>query len=234
MLQNNSSEMATVVETYLQEETVELLYDNEQLDQWNRQVAELGLVGQTKIAKPEKSPVPFLHIKPNMKNVLECLCPSKVNVKEFSITPIPVEILDLIALSVREGYFDKIEVWYDGANPDPAAIGMKYTSWYSHKDDGGLDKSFPTAEEAMADMKAKGYSKTKPYGTSEQYYLIGKWGDIKQSFEELKDRAFKRFLEEKGVLARTKIRDLQRTLDDLETTAYEMFSAGTKTHFRLP
>ena len=40
-LQNNSSEMKTVVETFIIEETADLIYDNEQLDKWNELVDKL-------------------------------------------------------------------------------------------------------------------------------------------------------------------------------------------------
>jgi len=48
-LSNNSNEMKTVVETFVVEETASLIYDNEQLDNWNSIVEELGLKGQASI-----------------------------------------------------------------------------------------------------------------------------------------------------------------------------------------
>lgn len=124
LLINNSASMKTVVETYIIEETQELIYDNEKLDQWNNLVKELGLTGQTKIQAKDKSPIPFLHMKQTHIAVFETLCPRKVKVQEYDKTPIPVEILDLVALSVKEKYFNKIEIWYDDKTPDPACIGF--------------------------------------------------------------------------------------------------------------
>jgi len=123
--QNNSNEMKTVVETFVIEETQELIYDNDQLEKWNRYVEELGLVGQKQIVKEDKSPIPFMHLKTSMISVFECLCPRKVNVEDYNVTPIPVEILDLIALSKREGYFETIQIWYDEKSPDPVCVGLK-------------------------------------------------------------------------------------------------------------
>src|SRR5688572_22578206 len=122
-LENNSSEMKTVVETFVIEETAELIYDNEKLDKWNELVGDLGLSGQTKIIKPTKSPIPFMHLKTSMKNVFEVLCPRKVAVEEYDVTPIPLEILELVALSKKEGYFTSIEIWYDEKSPDPVCVG---------------------------------------------------------------------------------------------------------------
>ena len=48
----NHPAMKTVVETFVIEETQELIYDNEKLDKWNKYVEELGLTGQTKIITP--------------------------------------------------------------------------------------------------------------------------------------------------------------------------------------
>lgn len=221
---NNSNEMKTVVETFIIEETQELIYDNEKLDKWNELVGELGLQGQTQIVKPNKSPIPFMHLKDSLKNVLECLCPRKVKVSDYNVTPIPVEILELISLCKSEKYFEHIEIWYDNKNPDPACIGYNYSSFYSVDKRGSLITSFNTKDEAKKAMSEDGVSDKKPYGTSPMYYLLGKWGDVKHSFEELKEMAIKRYVAEKGNDARKEIKDAQRKLDDLETTAFDKFN----------
>lgn len=223
-LKNNSREMKTVVETFIIEETAELIYDNEKLDKWNELVSELGLYGQTKIVAPEKSPIPFMHLKTSLVNVFECLCPRKVDVEEYCITPIPVEILDLIALSKKENYFSKLQIWYDDKSPDPVCIGMNYSLWYSHKDDGGLNKSFSTYNDALKNQEENGWFKRKPYGTSPTYYLLGKWADVKHSFEELKEIAKNRYISEKANELKKQIKEAQRQLDDIETEAFDKFN----------
>ena len=110
---NNGAEMNTQVQTYLVEEVMELIYDGDRLAQWNNLVLELGLKGQSQIVKPDKSPIPFMHMKKGMENIFNTLCPRTVDVEAFNITPIPVEILDLIALSKKEGYFSQIKIQYD-------------------------------------------------------------------------------------------------------------------------
>lgn len=127
LLKHNSTSMKTEVETYIIEETQELIYDNEKLDQWNDMVKQLGLTGQNKVVKTEKSPIPFLWMNQSLIKVFEELCPRKTKIEEYDKTPIPVEALSMVALSKNENYFDKIEVWYNDKSPDPALVGYKFT-----------------------------------------------------------------------------------------------------------
>jgi len=194
LMQNNSNEMKTVVETFIIEETAELIYDNDKLTDWNNLVAELGLKGQENVIKKDKSPLPFMSMNSSLKNIFETLCPRKVDVELYSVTPIPLEILSLVKLSKNEGYFDMIQIWYDDKSPDPACIGMKYLN-------------------------------EKKYTWEMQHYLIGKWADVKQSFEELKERAVKRYLETTRNSHQQQIKQYQRYLEDLNETAFNMFGS---------
>lgn len=228
----NSHEMNTFVETFIIEETVELIYDNEKLEKWNDLVKELGLQGQTKIVKPEKSPIPFMHLKTGMVNILETLCPRKVDVENYDVTPIPVEILDLIALSKREGYFTKVQIWYDEKSKDPACIGIKsdYRLYkgYAKEVPEDLCDDYPSKKEAYE--VAKQYmpeiteSAQLGWDSNVRYYLLGKWADVKRSFDELKEMAKKRFIEEQGNELRKKIKEAERGLVDLETEAFDKFN----------
>lgn len=214
MTNNNHPAMKTVVETFVIEETAELIYNDEKLTHWNDLVKELGLEGQNKIVKPEKSPIPFLHLKQGLYNILQQLCPVKVDVFEYDKSPIPVEILDLIALSKREKYFNQIQIWYDDKSPDPVCVGSvtKYGKWGKYKWD--------TVEEATMALGEE----VSRWSKEETHYLIGKWGDVKQSFEELREKAMKRFFETKGAELRKQIKDAQRGLDDLESDAINAFT----------
>lgn len=224
LLKNNSNEMATVVETFLIEETVGLIYDNEQLDNWNKKVEELGLVGQTKIVKKDKSPIPFMHLKENMKNVISTLCPKKVEVKDYDVTPIPIEVLDLVSLSFKEGYFDKIQIWYDDKNPDPCCIGLK-GEWYSYKENKQLDKSFKNRDEAELKSIENGCDGAYFIEWNATAYLLGKWADVKHSFEELTKMATKRYIQEKSFELKEAIIKAKRGLDDLEIEAFKKFGS---------
>ncbi len=225
--------MKTVVETFIIEETAELIYDNEKLDQWNAHVESLGLVGQKQIVKAEKSPIPFMHLKSSMVAVFQTLCPRKVAIEAYNITPIPVEILDLVALSKREGYFDEIQIWYDDKTPDPVCVGSKAT-YYTYS------KSYTTLKSGLTLAQAKEEKESAPdevggYNTTDRaWYLLGKWADVKHSFEELMQMAAKRFMQEDKARLMKIIKDAQRSLDDLEVTAFEKFASDGSPSLELP
>lgn len=220
LLINNSASMKTVVETFIIEETQELIYDNEKLDQWNLRVSELGLVGQTKIQAKDKSPIPFLHMKSSMVEVFSQLCPRKVDIKAYDKTPIPVEILDLAALSVNEKYFNKIEIWYDDKTPDPACIGI-VGKWIVYRKNYSHIGEFGTEAEALALKDHVEYH--NHYFEETSKYLIGRWADVKASFEELTAKAKKLFIASRKSQIDEAIRQEKRKLEDLESDADKRF-----------
>jgi hypothetical protein len=225
-LKNNSESMKTVVETFLIEETVDLIYDGEKLEKWNNLVSELGLSGQSKIAKPEKSPIPFLHLKKSLVEVFHTLCPRSVNIKEFNSTPIPVEILGLVSLSEREQYFGSVQVWFDDKNPDPACVGVVET-WILHKKGSytEITGTFTNKIDAESYILANGIEADVYHKSWEDnFYLIGKWADMKHSLEELKQMAVQRFIAEQGNQYNKQIKEAQRKLADIETDAFDKFN----------
>ena len=228
-LSNNHESMKTVVETFLIEETVALIYDNEELVKWNEYVKELGLSGQTKLVTPDKSPIPFMFMKTGLKNVFNTLCPRQVSVKEYHCSPIPLEILRLISLSEKEEYFSKIELWYDDRNPDPACIGI-IENWILHKK-GTYDrlnmlsfKSKKDAENFLIVNSLIGDPYNMTWGDGSKYYLIGKWGDVRRSIDELKQMAITRFVDSKSNEYKKQIKKCQRKLHDIQIEASETFN----------
>lgn len=191
--------MKTVVETYIIEETQELIYDNEKLDKWNSLVEELGLEGQTKVVKTEKSPIPFLWMNEVTVKVFEELCPRKVMVETYDKTPIPVEALSLVALSKKEEYFGKIEVWYNDKSPDPAIVGYRYT---------------------------KGTSQWELEYYAEKY-LLARWSDVKASIAELTERAKQIFVKRRTNELNESIKRHQRELEDLHIESDKAFGIVT-------
>lgn len=202
MLNQNHKDMKTVVETFIIEETAELIYDNEKLEKWNQLKSELGLVGQDDILRVDKSPVPFQPATKIQMQIIEVLCPKKDLIEAYRNTPIPLEVLELVSLSVKEGYFEKIHIHYDAVTPDPFAIGYRY------KDE---------------DDRAKGYT------WNMQPYLIAKWGDVKQSWDTLKERAASRWISEEAARLKEKLRETQRSIEDLRLTCLNKFGENSET-----
>lgn len=194
-MQNNES-MSTVVETFYVEETLNLVHDGDALQKWNEKVEELGLAGQKQVVIEDKSPIPFLWMNSGLIATFETLCPTKVLIQQYDKTPIPVELLETVSLCVKENYFDKIEVWYNEQQKDPAIVGYKYkegesTGW-------------------SADFYAK-------------KYLIGRWADVKASLDALVARAVALFMHQSKKTLEQTIKDSQRRLEDLETIADQRF-----------
>lgn len=202
MLQNNNQSMATVVETFLIEETINLIHDNDALQKWNEKVSELGLEGQKEVlVVKDKSPIPFMWMNDAIIATFETLCPTKVDVSKYNKTPIPLEILDLVSLSRNEGYFYKIEIWYNEKEKDPVCIGYA-----------------ENPENTNPDVWYKQYYAKK--------YLIGRWADVKASLDTLTKRAREIFvLNTKSALEQT-IRDTKRQIEDIEQTANNKFGGA--------
>lgn len=221
--ENNSIQMKTEVETFVIEETAELIYDNEKLEKWNDLVTKLDLKGQTTVVKKtDKSPIPFLWMNQVLINTFETLCPRKVPVAEYDKTPIPVEILDLVALSINENYFKEIEIWYDDKNPDPVCVGID-CQYYGYN---GKVYSTENRTENMATREE--VINTIPegntvYNTNEKKYLLGRWADVKQPLEELREKAKKRFIEEQSLSLRSSIKFYTNQLENVEDEANNKF-----------
>lgn len=202
MLQNNNQSMATVVETFLVEETINLIHDGEALQKWSDKVNELGLEGQKEVhVVKDKSPIPFMWMNDAIIATFETLCPTKVPVNKYSKTPIPLEILDLVSLSLNEGYFYKMEIWYNEKEKDPVCIGYA-----------------ESPESAGKDEWYKAYYAKK--------YLVGRWADVKASLDTLTKRARDLFIAATIAAEEQSIRDSKRKIEDVEQTANVRFGGA--------
>lgn len=119
-----------MVQKFIVEETKELIYETEKLDEWKELCSGLGLENQLNLAETNKSPVPFEFMNEVSKRVYQTLCPTIVKYREYKKTPIPLEVLGLIKLSEDEHYFDEIQIWYDDKSPDPLVVGIIKSSDY--------------------------------------------------------------------------------------------------------
>lgn len=204
MLENNNQSMQTVVETFIVEETSNLIHDNDALQKWNESVEALGLQGQKTVLKKEKSPIPFLWMNSGLLTTFETLCPTKVAVEKYDKSPIPVEILDLLKLSKNEGYFNEVEIWYNEVDKDPVCVGY-------HFGENSLRES---------DYWKKAYA---------EKYLIGRWADVKASLDTLTKKAKQIFIANMKRQLTIDIRHKQRELEDLEENANAKFAGAMPT-----
>lgn len=209
MNKNNSQSMATVVETYFIEETIDLIHDNDALTKWHEKIEELGLEGQKAVVTTDKSPIPFLWMNESIVNTFELLCPSKIEISKYDKSPIPVELLEIVGLCKKEDYFNKIEVWFNEKQKDPAIIGYKFREDKIHEGEW-----------------YQNYYASK--------YLIGRWADVKASLDQLVERAKKLFIHSETIRLKQEIKDSQRKLEDLETSAENKFGGALPVTDNLP
>lgn len=210
MTTNNNQSMKTVVETFIIEETSELLHDNEALQKWNEKINELGLSGQQKVlVVKDKSPVPFLWMNSSIISTFEILCPTKVLIENYDKTPIPLEILELVSMSKKEGYFYKIEIWYNEQDIDPVCIGFV------------KDTSKNEREEWYVNHYAN-------------KYLLGRWADVKASLDSLVKKAKAIFTANTLISYNKEIRSYQRRIEDIESEANSKFGGAMPDETLLP
>ena len=154
------------VKIYREPENVGLLLDDEQLEKYQSLALELGIPE----VKPDKTPSVYQVLNTSQTRALEALCPATTELKNYSRSTIPVEVLQAIKFVVDNDMFDVIQVWFDDKNPDPMIIGRKYNN---------------------DNDRQKGYSWTM---TST---LIARWGDCAYELNELVEMGKKRLVEEK-------------------------------------
>jgi hypothetical protein len=120
-------------EIFLQPELEELVIDADKKSEWEEKVKTLGLDGQLKLTKnsPKDSASPYTFMNEQMKLVFGTLCPTKATVEAYDKSAIPLDVLSHIALCKQEGYFAKLEIWYDNKSPDPVLVGHLATSYSS-------------------------------------------------------------------------------------------------------
>ena len=150
-----------------------------------------------------------------------------VEVQDYNLTPIPLEILDLVALSIKEEYFDRIMIYYDDKSPDPACIAATSSfdlrcldnKWSSHKD----KSTFRKKEDAELYISVNSLDAQAVEGTP-KYYLLGKWADVKQPLSALKEKAIKRRTEEQKISYQSTIDSYQSYLKNVENEVKNHFA----------
>jgi hypothetical protein len=182
---------------YLVEETQNLVFENDALDEWKAIVDELKLEGQQSLINEETkpSPVPFQYMNTGMTRMFETLCPRKTPMIKYDTTPIPLKILGIIKLAESEQYFDVIEIWYNESQPDPVVVGRIDT-----KNENGW--------------------------TDHKHYLMARWGDELRPFDELLEIAKKRWIDDTTADLNERISDAQNKLSKINALAQKHFGGS--------
>jgi hypothetical protein len=91
-------------------------------------VEKLGLDGQSKL---KTGIMPYPEVTGEQKFVLDVLTPTRVNVKQYSRTAIPLRVLQIAAHATEIGFFEEIQVWdTKGVEKDPVLVGKKSYTYY--------------------------------------------------------------------------------------------------------
>jgi hypothetical protein len=213
------------IETYIIEETQNLIYEDNDLQEWNKLAEEIGLTKQAQLAQKGKSPIPFLPMNTRITNILTELCPTSVDIKNYTLTPIPLEVLKLISLSIRERYFGDIKIMYDETSKDPACIGITPGVWIDNASGSKQSQygAFHSKEEAGKYIEENNLEGHRPYSYGGQKYLMARWADIKQSWEELAERAKDRFCASKSAQLEKEINEKKTDLLNIKNEAVIKF-----------
>ena len=214
------------IETYVIEETANLIYNDNDLEEWKKLSDELGLSAQKEIVYKDRSPIPFLPMNTRIDNILTQLLPTTVDIKNYRITPIPLEVLKLVSLSVKERYFGDIQIMYDETSKDPACIGIT-PGWFIDNASGSRQEkygSFFTKEDGEKYIAEHNLTGHKMYKYSGQKYLLARWADVKQSWEELAERATKMFCQQKIAEYEKEIVETNAKLENVRNEAVLRFS----------
>jgi hypothetical protein len=189
-------------------------------DEWKQLAAEMGLDKQMEFVQQAKSPLPYPYMNQSMQNIFGTLCGTKVDFKEYSKTPIPLDVMRELAFCRVEKYFNDIKIWYDDKTPDPIAVGTctrfsaSYYKTQEDKDKGSYYNRESTGYDFTSREQAKDYVETMGFvfndtNTQTNQYLIARWADELRPMEELKTLALDR-LQDKYVSEWNKaIKDLQ-------------------------
>jgi hypothetical protein len=202
------------VETYIMPETEELVTSPEALSEWQEQVDKLGLVGQKAITKKQQTPIVFMPVNRRLLEAIKVLCPSSCELKEYRHDAIPLPALEAAKMAIEKGFFQKIEVRWDDATPDPIMLGMNGL-WYTSAN---YSKHFSTKAECEA--QANG---AIVHFLEREHFLIARWGAEAKALSQLILDAKERFISEAKRRLTQAIRTAQRELDDVELTAQERF-----------
>lgn len=199
-----------MVESYFNQELLDITFEVEAMDEWKQLVSELGIEGQDKVINGDSnSAIPYPFMNTSMIRVYETLCSNKQPYNKYDKTPIPLEVLKQISLSKKENYFQEIEIWSDTKAPDPLVVGMTCKFFNTDVNDSDGKRLYFNSEQECKAHPDFGKTSNYVHKSDEKRYLIARWGDELRVYKELKAIALERKMEEIG-------NGLQKTLKEAE------------------
>lgn len=120
------------VEPELQE-----LEQREAAADWFELASELGLSAQISLAdkSEERKAPPYMYIDPKTHMIIQTLCPCKVDYAQYQASTIPLDVMQEIKKCIKNGWYEKIHIYYDNISPDPFVVGEyaeTSNSWRKH------------------------------------------------------------------------------------------------------
>jgi hypothetical protein len=226
------------VQIYQNEELNDLMFQvrscivfREALDEWNMD-NQLGFVQRA------ETPIPYPHINNSMEITFKTLCPRVEDFRKYNKTPIPLDVLKQISLSVNDKHFQTIEIWYDDKTPDPFAVGITsqfyaFNRKYEHlKNSDGVLMLFSSKSDGEEYCKVIGFDMYGIHETNITKYLIARWADVMRPLSELKELAKERLIEKYGAEIKNTIENSTQALKNINENAL-LYLSGEITESEL-
>jgi len=96
----------------------------------------LDLNGQRKLLKRDdggkSTRIPYQEMTREEQFVFRVLCPERIAVNEYDAGPIPLRVLQIVALCNEKQWFERIEIWdrTRGTVDDPVLVGVMRDGYY--------------------------------------------------------------------------------------------------------
>lgn len=206
------------VQIYQNEELNDIMFEIPALEEWKALATEMGMENQLEFVRKAETPIPYPNINRSLNIVFKTLCPMAVDFRAYTKTPIPLEVMKQLSMSINDKHFQKIEIWYDDKKADPVAVGVNekfyaYDRSYNRmKGADNQDILFDTPKEATSYAELTGFLCTGTGMGRRDEYLIARWADELRPIEELRNLAKERLLEKYGAELRVEIEEKSQAL----------------------
>lgn len=166
-------------------------------------IEELGLEGQQSIISRREAAngegdvatlCPYAEMDATTHRVYQALLPDSMKLGDYDRGPIPLRVLQVAALAERESWFDKLQVWCSPSSADKDPLLVGIRS------------------------------KPGTYGQETRLFLLARWGEVLQPFEELVELARDRWVAKRKAELEERIADAQTKLASIGALAVKHFA----------